>query len=101
MNPCWPSAPKLSWRATAGVTPSVATVGRSGCCPTTGCTDPSDRAGIDRASGRTGRESTITRAGTDVAAARLTKLFTVTVLLMAAGSLTWPVLMRRSYSRDA
>jgi hypothetical protein len=53
------------------------------------------RAGTGRAAVRIGRDSVMTLAGTDVAAARLTKPLIETGLSIAAGSLTCPVLICR------
>ncbi len=90
-----PAGTRFNWRAVAGVTPSVATVGRSGCCPISGWVDPSARPGNDRAAQRTGRDPVRTLAGTEVAADRLTKPLTSIGRSIAAGPVTWPVLIRR------
>lgn len=70
------------------MTPTVPTVGRSGCWPITGCADASIWAESGRAAPRTGRDPAMTLAGTEVAAARLAKMATLTLLLIAPMSLT-------------
>jgi hypothetical protein len=68
--------------AIAGVTPMVVAVGRSGCWPKTGRAVASCCAETGRATAAMGRDPTIAAAGTEVAAPRLTKLFTVTLLML-------------------
>ena len=69
-------------RATAGVTPAVAVVGRSGDWPTTGCACASCAGSTRCAVVRTGRDVVIADVGTTVAARALAKLLMVTLRLI-------------------
>jgi hypothetical protein len=87
---------KFSCRATTGVTPAVAALGRSGCWPRIGRACANCCAVTGRATACTGRDAIIAAAGTDVAAPRLTKLLMVMLfLVMFVTLLTWLTLTRR------
>jgi hypothetical protein len=79
----------LSCRATTGVTPAVATVGRRGCWPNTGRAWANCAVSSRCATGRTGREAVMALVGTTVAALRLTKLLIVTLRLTVVKLVTW------------
>lgn len=84
-----PADGTFSARAAAGVTPSVLAVGVTGGCPTIGRAAVNCWGGIGRAMGAIGRDPTIADAGTVVAALRLMKLFTVTLLVMLVTCVTF------------
>jgi hypothetical protein len=89
----------LNCLATAGVTPTVAAVGRTGCVPNTGLACASS-AGVARwANPDTGRDAAIALAGTIVAAPRLAKLLIVTlrlIVVMLVTLATWVMLTFRT-----
>jgi hypothetical protein len=64
------------------VTPAVAAVGRIGCWPVIGRAAANSCGVTGRAAAWIGRDPTIAAAGTEVAAARLTYLSIVTLLMV-------------------